>query len=196
MLEREHRPRAAEAGLHLVDAEERPVPAAQRLRAFEVAGRREMHALALHRLDDEERDVLAAQLGSSASRSPNGTRSKPGSSGPKRAVNSAAPLAESEPSVRPWKPWSAESTRVRFVAARPSLIAASTASVPLFVNRQRSSRGGVRASSASASSPGSAVTPIASMPGVSSSSASMSAARMRGLLRPTLYIPKPPSMSR
>jgi hypothetical protein len=35
------------------------------------------------------------------------------------------PFALNEPSVRPWKPWSAEMTRVRFVAARPSLIAAS-----------------------------------------------------------------------
>ena len=55
-------PGAAEAGLHLVDAEERAVPPAERLRALEVAGRRQMHALALDRLDEEERDVLAAQL--------------------------------------------------------------------------------------------------------------------------------------
>jgi hypothetical protein len=85
---------------------------------------------------------------------------------------------------------------VRFVAARPSLSAASTASVPVLVKSTRSSRGGVRSIKASASNPGSAVIPIASIPGVSSSSASIRAARMRGLLRPTLYIPKPPSMSR
>jgi len=48
-------------------------------------------------------------------------------------VNSGQPFAESAPSVRPWKPWSQETTRVRFVAARPSFSAASTASVPEFV---------------------------------------------------------------
>jgi hypothetical protein len=42
---------------------------------------------------------------------------KPGRSGWKRSVNSRQPFAESEPSVRPWKPWSHETTRVRFVAA-------------------------------------------------------------------------------
>ena len=50
---------------------------------------------------------------SSASRSLNGTRAKPGSSGSKRSRNSAQPLADSEPSVRPWKPCSAETTRGR-----------------------------------------------------------------------------------
>ncbi len=62
MLQREQLPGAPEARLHLVDAEERPVPAAQLLRALEVAGLGQMDAVALHRLDDEERDVLAAQL--------------------------------------------------------------------------------------------------------------------------------------
>ena len=63
MLEREQPARAAEAGLHLVGAEERPVAAAELLRALEVAGRRQVHALPLHRLDEEDGDVLAAQLG-------------------------------------------------------------------------------------------------------------------------------------
>ncbi len=62
MLEREHLPGAAEAGLHLVDAEERAVSAAERLRALEVAGGRQVDALALDRLDEEDRDVLAPQL--------------------------------------------------------------------------------------------------------------------------------------
>ena len=38
------------------------------------------------------------------------------------------PFALSAPSVNPWKPWSVEMTRGRFVAARPSLNAASFAS--------------------------------------------------------------------
>ena len=121
---------------------------------------------------------------------------KPGRSGWKRSVNSGQPFAESAPSVRPWKPWSHETTRVRFVAARPSFSAASTASAPELVKRQRSIRPPARPISSSASRPGRSVVPIASIPGVSSESASTSAARMRGLLRPTLYIPKPPSMSR
>ena len=62
MLEREHLPGAAEARLHLVDAEERPVLPAERLRTLEVAGRRHVHSLALNRLDEEERNVLAPQL--------------------------------------------------------------------------------------------------------------------------------------
>ena len=111
-------------------------------------------------------------------------------------MNSGLPFAESEPSVNPWNAWSTEMTRLRFVAARPSFSAASTASVPVLVNRQRSRRGGTRASSASASSPGSSVAPSCTDPGVSSSRNSASAARMRGLLRPTLTMPKPPSMSR
>src|SRR5881398_944229 len=43
---------------------------------------------------------------------------------------------------------------------------------------------------------GTTLLPIASIPGVSSSSASTSAARKRGLFRPTPYIPKPPRRSR
>ena len=62
MLEGEQPARAAEARLHLVDGEERPVAPAELLRAFEIARRRQVHALALDRLDDEERDVLAEQL--------------------------------------------------------------------------------------------------------------------------------------
>jgi hypothetical protein len=62
VLEREQLPRSAEAGLHLVDAEERAEGPAQLLRAFEVAGRRQVHSLSLHRLDEEERHVLVPQL--------------------------------------------------------------------------------------------------------------------------------------
>src|SRR5581483_6510075 len=62
VLEREHRPGAAEAGHDLVDAEERAVLPAERLRALEVAVRREVDPLALDRLDDEDGDVLALQL--------------------------------------------------------------------------------------------------------------------------------------
>src|SRR5207245_942313 len=59
VLEGKHPARAPEAGLHLVNAEERAVAAAQLLRALEVALRREEGAVALDRLDQEERDVLA-----------------------------------------------------------------------------------------------------------------------------------------
>ena len=62
VLEREHAPRPAEAGLHLVDGEERPVAAAELLRALEVAGRRQVDAFPLDRLDEEDGDVLALQL--------------------------------------------------------------------------------------------------------------------------------------
>src|SRR5438132_3230853 len=62
MLEREQLPRPPEAGLHLVDGEERAVAAAQLLRAFQVTGRGQVDAVALNRLDQEERDLFSAQL--------------------------------------------------------------------------------------------------------------------------------------
>ena len=55
---------------------------------------------------------------SSASRSPNGTREKPGSSGWKRSENAGSPDAESAPSVSPWKPRSTE-THARATRRRP-----------------------------------------------------------------------------
>ncbi len=62
VLEGEHPARPPEARHHLVDTEQRPVAAAQRLRALEVAVGRQVNPLALHRLDEEERHVLAPQL--------------------------------------------------------------------------------------------------------------------------------------
>src|SRR5205807_8728379 len=49
--------------LHLVDAEERPVAAAQLLGPLEVALGWEEGAMALDRLDEEERDLFACELG-------------------------------------------------------------------------------------------------------------------------------------
>ena len=142
MLGGEQPPRAPEARLHLVEAEERPVAAAELLRAVEVAGLRQDDALAEHGLDDEERDVLAARArASSASRSLNGTLAIPGRYGPKRSVNAASPFTESEPSVSPWKACSTQTMRWRPVAARPSLIAASTDSVPLLREQRLADRG-------------------------------------------------------
>ena len=62
MLEGEQPPRAAESGLHLVDGEERPVAAAELLGALQIAVRRQVHALSLDRLDEEERDLFAVQF--------------------------------------------------------------------------------------------------------------------------------------
>src|SRR5207244_3968825 len=62
VLEGEHPPRPPEARHHLVDAEERPVAPTQLLRALEVPVRRQMDPLALDRLHEEERHVLATQL--------------------------------------------------------------------------------------------------------------------------------------
>ena len=84
----------------------------------------------------------------------------------------------------------------RPAAARPSLSAASTASVPELVNSTCSMRGGIRFRSSRPSRPGRRLTPSCTEPGVSSSSVSISAWRIRGLLRPALNIPKPPFMSR
>ncbi len=53
---------ATETRLDLVDAEERAVAPAERLCALEISGGSDVHALALHRLDEEHGDVLAAEL--------------------------------------------------------------------------------------------------------------------------------------
>ena len=59
---------------------------------------------ALDRLDDERRDVAArAARPRARSRSPNGTRSQPGSSGPKPSLKNSSPTSDSGPSVTPWK---------------------------------------------------------------------------------------------
>src|SRR6478672_4231684 len=62
MLEGKQLPRPAEARLHLVDGEERPVAPAKLLDVFEIAVRRQVDALALNGLDEEQRDVFAVQL--------------------------------------------------------------------------------------------------------------------------------------
>ena len=61
VVEREHAARATEPGLHLVDAEERPVAAAQLLRTLEITVGGEVRPVALNGLDDEDRHVLAAE---------------------------------------------------------------------------------------------------------------------------------------
>ena len=63
------------------------------------------------------------------------------------------PFSDSEPSVRPWKACSAYRMRGRPVAAREILIAASTASVPVFAGTIAATLPGARASSCSASTP-------------------------------------------
>ena len=197
VLEREELAGAPEARLHLVEAEERAVAAAQLLRAFQVArreaggrrGRRPARRRRARRLLRGE--PRRARRGRRTARA----RSR-AASGWNRSEKAGSPAAESAPSVRPWKPCSTETTRVRPVAARPILIAASIASVPELEKSTRPRLAGARLSSSSARIAPSGLTPSASLPGVSSSSASTSAARTRGLLRPTLYIPKPPSQSR
>ena len=62
MLEREETAGAADTGLHLVADEERAGRAAGGLRSLEVAGRRQVHALALDRLYDERRHIATVQL--------------------------------------------------------------------------------------------------------------------------------------
>ena len=54
----------------------------------------------------------------------------PGTSGPKPSHFPGCPVAESAPSVRPWNPPSSATIRVRPVALRATLSAASFASAP------------------------------------------------------------------
>src|SRR4051794_13129521 len=62
VLQGEHPPRASEPGLDLVDAEERAVATAELLCSLQVVVGRQVDALALHRLDEEERDILLSEL--------------------------------------------------------------------------------------------------------------------------------------
>src|SRR5215212_11722302 len=62
MLERQKPARPPHSGLDLVEHEQRPVAAAQLLRARQVARRWDPHTFALHRLDDEGRHILALKL--------------------------------------------------------------------------------------------------------------------------------------
>ena len=63
VLDREHLPGAAEAGLHLVDDEDDPVLVADPAQpAHELLGRDDEAALALHGLDDDRRDLLGGDL--------------------------------------------------------------------------------------------------------------------------------------
>ena len=89
---------AAEAGLHLVADEKRAVLAAERLRAVVVIVLRELHALALHQLDDKRRRRRRFfNSCSSSATSPIATVSQPGTNGPKPSWNAGLPVTESAP---------------------------------------------------------------------------------------------------
>ncbi len=62
MFAGEHPPGAAEAGLHLVDTEERAVATAELLGGRQIPGLGQYDALALDRFGQKERHVLVAQL--------------------------------------------------------------------------------------------------------------------------------------
>ena len=136
---------------------------------------------------------------SSASRSPKGTRVEAGQQRAEALRRTRrSPFAESEPSVSPWKPCSAERTRERPVGGAAEL-------------ERRLDRLGSRAreeARARAARASARAAPRPSRPGrrrdaelhgaraCRARAPRRAPARMRGLLRPTLNIPKPPSMSR
>ena len=132
LLVGEERARAADARLHLVDAEQRPDLARElgrRLR--EVGLERDHPALAEHGLEQHQRRVAAgASAASSDSTSFGRANETPGTSGPKPSHFAGCPVAESAPSVLPWKPPSSATILVRPVALRAILSAASLASAP------------------------------------------------------------------
>ena len=112
------------------------------------------HALPLDRLCQKEGDVFAAQLVLEGREVVEGHERDARQQGLEPGPLRRAPFTDIAPSVRPWKPFSTATTRGRRTAARASLRAASTASVPLLTNSTRSSEGGATRTSASASSPG------------------------------------------
>ena len=71
-----------------------------------------------------------ASAASSDSMSFGRANAMPGTSGPKPSHFDGCPVADSAPSVRPWKPPSSATMRVRPVALRAILSAASFASAP------------------------------------------------------------------
>jgi hypothetical protein len=100
VLEREQPAGAAKAGLHLVDAEECPVPAAQGLSALQIPRRRQVDAFALHRLDEEDRDVLPSKLELQRVEIAERHLREPGQERCEAVGEPAFPFAESELSVR------------------------------------------------------------------------------------------------
>ena len=78
-------PGAAQPGLDLVGDQQGAMGAAQPRRRRQIVVAREVHALALDRLDHERRDVAAGSARSSASRSSNGMRTQSPTNGSKRS---------------------------------------------------------------------------------------------------------------
>ena len=120
-------------GLHLVDAEqradlERELGGRLRERRLE----RDHAAFAEDGLEQHQRGVRRpARVRPRAIRCRSGrANATPGTSGPKPSHFAGCPVAESAPSVRPWKPPSSATIRVRPVALRAILSAASFASAP------------------------------------------------------------------
>ena len=109
-LEGEQRAGPAEAGLHLVEDEERAVPPAQLLRLGEVAGRQPADAgLRLDRLDDERGERRVASARARAATSPNGTWSHPAAAARTARAGVRAPINDERAEPEPWKPPSQES---------------------------------------------------------------------------------------
>jgi len=86
---------------NLVDGEERPVAAAELLRPLEITVRRQVHALALDRLDEEKGDVLAPQLVLESMEVAERDLREPGQQRPEPSTKCASPFADSEPRVSP-----------------------------------------------------------------------------------------------
>ena len=101
VVEREHPAGAAEPSLYLVDTEERAVASAEELGSLEVSRIGHDSALALDRLDQEQGDVLSAQLLLEGLEIVERHGREPGQQRPEPSGEPRFPFAESDPSVRP-----------------------------------------------------------------------------------------------
>ncbi len=189
MLQRQEAPGAPNAGLDLVADEQRAGRAAQPLGAREVVVGRQVDALALHRLDHERRDVLARQLALQRVEVAERDRVAARQQRAEALAEDRVAVERQRPSVSPWNACSAYSTRGLPVAARATLIAASTASVPVFAGTIAPTLPGARASSCSASTPLSSVTPSCGRLPVRAAITSSIAATASGWLRPIANTP-------
>ena len=123
VLEGVERPRAADAGLDLVEDQHRARLRAEAPQLLQETRRRQDDAaLGLHGLDDDGARLVGDRA-ARADASPNGRKRTGSTSGPKPARYFGCPVTASAPIVRPWKLFSNATSSTRSGRARDGLIA-------------------------------------------------------------------------
>ena len=189
VLQRQEATGAPNAGLHLIAHQQRARVAAQPLRGRQIAVGGQVDALALHRLDDERRHVATCQLALQGVDVAERDGLAAGQQRPEALAELVVAVERERTEREPMEGVLGKQDRARPVAARAILIAASTASVPLLAGTIAATEPGARASSCSASTPLSSVTPSWGRLAVCASIVSRTAAIASGWLRPIANTP-------